>query len=178
MAFHVGQRDPNIPPPHLLDALRRARRPQFHDPCVKALLAQWKELGDPIEYVDLNQVAAILRAENPSATTRRKIVAAVEAAGIEIHNCDAWRQRLAKRRMHVQLTPEGQLKRIEEEVALAGEVGQRPTARQPRPRPARALEYILERERLKPGDEIQQWHEHEERRRRLNGTALGEARPP
>ena len=114
MAFHVGQRDPNIPPPHLLDALRRARRPQFHDPCVKALLAQWKKLGDPIEYVDLNQVAAILRAENPSARTRRKIVAAVEAAGIEIHNCDAWRQRLAKRRMHVQLTPEGQLKRIEE----------------------------------------------------------------
>ena len=97
----------NLPPPHLLEALRRPRRPQLHDASVKALLAEWKALGRPIEYGDLWNVVAITGVTRPDAKTRRRIVAAVEAAGIEIYNLDGLRQRLADTGMHI--APSGEL---------------------------------------------------------------------
>jgi hypothetical protein len=87
---------------------------QVHDPCVKALLAQWKKRGRPIEYADLGEVAAIMGLNKPDAKMRRKIVAAVDAAGIKVHNYDAWRQQLAESGMHVQLTADGHLRMAEE----------------------------------------------------------------
>jgi hypothetical protein len=155
-----------IPPSHVLEALRRPRRVQLHDPAVKTLLARWKRLGHPIEYADLDQVAAILRVENPRARTRRKIVAAVEAAGIEIHNYDGWRRRLRESRMHVSLTGEGCLLRIEEQRWRWPEKWDN-DRRQKRATCVRVrrgrLEYVLKRERLKPGDEILPWPDDEER---------------
>jgi hypothetical protein len=94
----------NMPAPRLLEAIRKPRRPQLHDPCVKALLAEWKKLGRPIEYADLNKVAAIIGVDRPDAKTRRRIVTAVKAAGIEIHSFDGFRQWLADTNIHVSLT--------------------------------------------------------------------------
>jgi hypothetical protein len=104
----------NLPPPNLLEALRRPRRPQLGDPCVKALLAEWKKLQFPIEYVDLWKVAATMGVKDPDAKTRRKIVAAVEAAGIEIYNYDDLRQSAADTRIHISLTPEAMVGLVEE----------------------------------------------------------------
>jgi hypothetical protein len=81
---------------------------------VKALLAEWKKLGRPIEYVDLWKVAAIIGAENPDAKTRRKIVATVEAAGIEIHNYDGLREWAADTCIHLSLTGEAMVGLAEE----------------------------------------------------------------
>jgi hypothetical protein len=101
----------NLPPPDLLEALRQPRRPQLGDPCVKAPLVRWKRLGLPIEYVDLNRVADVLGVTRPDAKTRRKIVAAVEAAGIEIYDL---RKGLADTFAHVQLTGDGKLAIVEQ----------------------------------------------------------------
>ena len=76
----------NMPAPPLLEALRQPRRAQLRDPCVKELFAKWRKLGRPVEYADLWKVAAIIGVEHPDAKTRRRIVAAVKAAGIEIHS--------------------------------------------------------------------------------------------
>jgi hypothetical protein len=107
----------NLPPPALLEAIRQPRRAQLRDPCVKALLAEWRKwrkLGFQIEYVDLWKVAAILGVEHPDAKSRRKIVAAVEAAGIEIHNFDGFRQWLADTNIHVQLAGDAMIAIAEE----------------------------------------------------------------
>ncbi len=83
----------NLPPSSVLDALRQPRRPQLHDRAILDLLRQWRRRGQPIEYGDLNQVADIIApGGEPDAATRRRIVAAVEAAGIQIHNWDGFRQ--------------------------------------------------------------------------------------
>lgn len=103
--------NPTMPPPCLLDALRQQRRPQLGDPCIKVLLARWKRLGRPIEYADLNRVAEVLGVAQPDAKTRRKIVAAVEAASIEIYDL---RKGLAESFAHVQLTGDGMLAIIEQ----------------------------------------------------------------
>jgi hypothetical protein len=106
--------DSNVPAPPLLEAMRQPRRAQLHDPCVKQLLAKWKKSRLPIEYAHLWKVAAIIGVEQPDAKTRRRIVAAVEAAGIEIHNFDDFRQRLADTNIHVQLTGDAMIAIAEE----------------------------------------------------------------
>jgi hypothetical protein len=113
-----------MPPPAVLDALRKPRRPQLGDPRVKRLLAKWKQAGRPIEYGDLWEVAALLGFERsrenivilgrPDAKTRRKIVAAVEAAGIKIRNLDAERRRIAETGRSASYHPRAVLRRIEE----------------------------------------------------------------
>ena len=83
----------NLPPPHLLEAMRQPRRPQLDDARVRQLFKRWKALGRPIEYSDLNDVADIIApGQKLGARTRAKIVAAVEAAGIEIHSWDSLRE--------------------------------------------------------------------------------------
>jgi hypothetical protein len=118
--------DPNMPPRAALAALRQPRRTQLNDPRVKALLAEWKRRERPIEYGDLWAVAALIGYERtrdnvvilgkPDARTRRKIVAAVEAAGIKIRNYDAWRRMIHETGRRVQLNARGILARIEEEM--------------------------------------------------------------
>ena len=50
----------NLPPRHLLEALRQPRRPQLHDQQVREIFRRWRLRGEPIEYADLNEVAAIV----------------------------------------------------------------------------------------------------------------------
>jgi hypothetical protein len=57
----------------------------FGRPEVQALLAEWKQRGYPIRYADLNQVADLIGVDRRKASTRKAIMEAVEAAGIEIH---------------------------------------------------------------------------------------------
>ncbi len=104
----------NMPAPPLLEALRQPRRAQLRDPCVKELFAKWRKLGRPVEYADLWKVAAIIGVEHPDAKTRRRIVAAVKAAGIEIHSFDDFRQWLADTNIHVQLTGDAMIAMVEE----------------------------------------------------------------
>jgi len=104
----------NLPPPTILHALRQLRQPQLGDRCVRALLARWKKLGFPIEYADLNRVADVLGVTRPDAKTRRRIVAAVEAAGIEIHNFDDLRQPAAETFVHISLTADAMSAMVEE----------------------------------------------------------------
>ena len=88
--------DHTLPPPSALEALRQPRRRQLGDLNVRRLLSEWKRRGRSIEYGDLNRVADLLGVAQPDAKTRRKIVAAVEAAGIRIRNHDAWNRMIAK----------------------------------------------------------------------------------
>jgi hypothetical protein len=157
--------DPNRPPPSILGALRRPRRTQLHDQCVKALLAQWKRLGRPIEYDDLGKVADAIGVKNPKAETRRKIVAAVEAAGIEIHNYDGFRQRIAESGMMPSLNGIGSTGLIQEakwrwpekwDSEQADVVANRVLVRRGR------MQYVLEPEGLKSGDEVLPWPDDEE----------------
>lgn len=114
----------HMPPPTVLDALRPPRRPQLSDPCVKRLLSEWKRLGRSIEYGDLWAVAALLgmpkthenvHANRPDAKTRRKIVAAVEAAGVKIRNLDSYREMLAETGRSASYSPRAVLRHIEEQ---------------------------------------------------------------
>ena len=156
----------NLPPPSVLDALREPRRTQLGDPTVKAFLARWKRQGRPIEYADLNEVADLIGVENPAAATRRKIVAAVEAAGIEIHDYDGWRQWLVESGVYVSLTPAGVLTRIEEQRWRWPEKWDRDDKRKRKTRVIvrrGRLEYILKRKHVEPGDKILPWPDNEER---------------
>jgi hypothetical protein len=159
--------DPTMPPPALLEAVRQPRRTQLHDPCVKALLAEWEERGyySRIEYHDLCQIAEMLGVKNPKAPTRRWIVAAVEAAGIEIHNLDAWRRSMAERGMMPSLSGWGVYRLIEEMRWRWPEKWDRQQARQRRTclivRRGR-MEYILKRREVKPSDEVLPWPDDEE----------------
>jgi hypothetical protein len=104
----------NLPPPDLLEALCRPRRPQLRDARVKALLAEWKKRGRPIEFVDLWKVAACIGVARPGAKTRRKIVVAVEAAGIEIRSYESLRKSLNETFAHVSLTGDAMFAFVEE----------------------------------------------------------------
>jgi len=99
-------RDANssLPPRHLLEALRQPRRPQLHDAQVRAIFRRWRLCGEPIEYADLNEVAAIVApGDELDAAARRRIIAAVERAGIRIRNYDALRE-WTRRGNHASLT--------------------------------------------------------------------------
>ena len=52
--------DSNLPRPLLLEALRKPRRPQLRDACVRKIFARWKTRGAPIDFADLKEVAAIV----------------------------------------------------------------------------------------------------------------------
>ena len=94
----------NIPSRHLLEALRQPRRPQLHDQQVRDIFRRWKLRGEPIEYADLNEVAAIVApGDELDAEAQKRIIAAVERAGIRIHNCDSLRAWF-RRGNHAQLT--------------------------------------------------------------------------
>ena len=93
-----------LPPRHLLEALRKPRRPQLHDHQVREIFRRWRLRGEPIEYADLNEVAAIVApGDELDAAARRRIIAAVERAGIRICNYDSFREWLRKTG-HVSLT--------------------------------------------------------------------------
>jgi hypothetical protein len=86
--------NPTLPPRYLLQALRQPRRPQLHDQQVRDIFRRWKLRGEPIEYADLHEVAAIVApGDELDAPARRRIIAAVERAGIRIHNYDSLRAR-------------------------------------------------------------------------------------
>ena len=105
----------NLPPRHLLEALRQPRRPQLHDEQVRDIFRRWKLRGEPIEYADLNEVAAIVApGDELDAEARRRIIAAVERAGIKIRNFDSFRAWIKKTGMHVSLTGQGWIELIEE----------------------------------------------------------------
>jgi hypothetical protein len=68
---------------------------------------QWTQIlrGEPIDYADLNEVAAIVApGDELDAATRRRIIAAVERAGIRLSNYDALREWIKKSDNHVSLT--------------------------------------------------------------------------
>jgi hypothetical protein len=136
------------------------------DPAVQALLAQWEEVGRPIEYGDLNQVAALIGVENPKASTRRKIVEAVEGAGIEIDDLDGWRRSIAETGRCVSLGAAGAMRVMEEwrwrrpEYWDDDRRRQRETCVHVR---RRSLEYTLKCRHAEPGDEILPWPDDEER---------------
>jgi zona occludens toxin (predicted ATPase) len=105
--------------------------------------------------------------ENPRATTRRKIVAAVEVAGIEINNLDARRRMLAETGRTVgSLNARGVLRVIEEARWRWPERWDRDQRRKKetclRVRRGRH-EYILRRRQVRPGDEILPWPDDAER---------------
>ena len=87
----------NLPPRHLLEALRQPRRPQLHDQQVREIFRRWRLRGEPIEYADLKEVAAIVApGDELDAAARRRIIAAVERAGIRIRNYDSLREWIKK----------------------------------------------------------------------------------
>jgi len=66
----------NLPPRHLLEALRQPRRPQLHDEQVRDIFRRWKLRGEPIEYADLSEVAVIVAPRDQlDAAARRRIIA-------------------------------------------------------------------------------------------------------
>jgi hypothetical protein len=155
--------DPNMPTQPVLDALRR-RRTQLHDPQVKALLAAWKQRGHPIQYLDLDEVAVLIRVENPKASTRRRIVAAVKAVGIEIRSLDGWRRSMDERGMMPSLNGLGVALLLAEARWRWPEKWDRQQARKRRTRVILrrgGMEYILKRKEVKPGDEVLPWPDDE-----------------
>ena len=103
-----------LPPRHLLEALRRPRRPQLYDQQVKEIFRRWRLRGEPIEYADLNEVAAIVApGDELDAAARRRIIAAVERVGIRICNYDSLRAWF-RRGNHASLTGAAWLGIIEE----------------------------------------------------------------
>jgi hypothetical protein len=156
---------PNMPTRPVLDALSRPRRTQLHDPQVKALLAQWKRRGRGIKYLDLDEVAALIRVENPKASTRRRIVAAVEAAGIEIDNSDGLRRSMDERGIAPSFTGYGVALLVAEARWRWPEKWDRQRARRRRTRVVLrrgGMEYILKRKEVKPGDELLPWPDDNE----------------
>ena len=84
--------NPHLPPRHLLEALRQPRRAQLHDQQVREIFQRWRLRSEPIEYADLNEVAAIVApGDELDAAARRRIIAAVERAGIRIRNYNSLR---------------------------------------------------------------------------------------
>src|SRR5262245_53786168 len=105
----------NLPPRHLLEALRQPRRPQLHDEQVRDIFRRWKLRGEPIEYADLNEVAAIVApGDELDAAARRRIIAAIERAGIRIRNYDGLREWIKRTGCSVSLKGEVMIGLIEE----------------------------------------------------------------
>jgi hypothetical protein len=143
----------HLPPPTVLDALRQPRRPQLGDLSIRRLLSEWKRRGRSIEYGDLNRVADLLGVARPDAMTRRKIVAAVEAAGIEIRNSDDGRQTIAETGRKV--SPSGEELRWRWPEEWDSRQRNRVYIRRG------FYEFFLEREQLQAGDEILPWPDWE-----------------
>ena len=117
----------NLPSPHLLEALRQPLRLRFSDPRVQRLFRRWRALGRPIEYVDLYDLAAIVApGEELDDCARARIVAAVEAAGIEIHSWEDLRETIASGRMHISLTGQAMDGIIEEGMWRRGQARSSP----------------------------------------------------
>ena len=105
----------NLPPRHLLEALRQPRRPQLHDEQVRDIFRRWKLRGEPIECADLNEVAAIVApGDELDAAARRRIIAAVERAGIRISNYDGLKEWIKRTGCSVSLRGEAMIGLIEE----------------------------------------------------------------
>jgi hypothetical protein len=158
---------PTLPAPAVLEALREPRRVQLHDPAVRTLLAKWKKRGyyDPVEYLDLWHVAEILGVKNPKAPTRRRIVEAVEAAGIKINNLDGWRRSMAERGINPSLSGYGAARLLAESQWRWPERWDKDMQRQRRTCvlvQRGRLQYILKRKALKAGDEVLPWEDDEE----------------
>jgi hypothetical protein len=150
--------NPTMPQPHVLAALCQPRLPQLGDQCVRALFGRWRKLGFPIEYADLNRVADLLGVTRPDAKTRRKIVAAVEAAGIEIRNYDSLREWVAEHNAHVSLTGDAMFGIVEEARWRRPEEWDARPSRGPSLPPAWLVEWYLDRE-YGPTPERALWQE-------------------